>query len=57
MITEMRDSNAIYPSLFVAVVTVVKGHNKTHYTILGGEETNDFPITFLSSSTKEFKLV
>lgn len=35
MITEMRDPNAIYLSLFVAVVTVPKGHNKAHYTRLG----------------------
>lgn len=34
MITERRDPNALYPSLFVAVVTVIKGPNKTHYTRL-----------------------
>lgn len=53
MITEMRDPNAIYTSLVVAVVTVIKGHNKTHYTTLGWKkETNDCPIIFLSSSTR-----
>lgn len=58
MITEMRDPYAIYPSLFIAVVTVTKGHNKKYYTRLGGgKETNDCPIVLLSSSTKEFKLV
>ena len=40
MITEMRDPYAIYPSLFIAVVTVTKGHNKKYYTRLGGGERN-----------------
>ena len=38
MITEMADPNAIYPSLFAAVVTVSKGHNKMHSTRLGGNK-------------------
>ena len=37
MITEMEDPNAIYPSLFAAVVTIIKGH-KTHSTRSGGNK-------------------